>query len=324
MKIAVLDDYQNVAASYGPWQELPASCEVHYFHEHIANPDTLADTLAAFDVVVAMRERTPFPASVLTRLPRLKLLVTTGMANAAIDLGAATAAGITVSGTRSVATSTAEMTWALLLALARHIPAEEAALHRGQWQISVGNGLAGKTLGVVGVGRIGSQVVRYGNAFGMNVIAWSQNLTQEAAARAGCVAVSREELFARSHVVTLHLKLGERSRGIIGREDFERMRQDAFLINASRAEIVDEAALIDALNQQLIAGAALDVHYGEPLAADHPLRFAPNTLLTPHLGYVTDDGYTTFFTDAVEDIRAYLNGAPVRMLNEPRQQPHQR
>lgn len=315
MKIAVLDDYQNAASSYGPWQELPPSCEVHYFHEHIADAVSLIDALAGFDVIVAMRERTPFPAPVLARLPQLRLLVTTGMANAAIDLGAATAAGITVSGTGSVATGTAELAWALLLALARHIPAEQAALRQGQWQISVGTGLAGKTLGIVGIGRIGSQIVRYGNAFGMNVIAWSQNLTQERAIAAGCSAVSREELFAQSHVVTVHLKLGERSRGIIGREDFERMRPDALFVNTSRAEVVEETALIDALNQRRIAGAALDVHYGEPLAAEHPLRSTPNTLLTPHLGYVTDNGYATFFTDAVEDIRAYLNGAPVRVLN---------
>lgn len=315
MKIAVLDDYQNAAASYGPWQELPPSCEVHYFHEHIADIDSLIATLAGFDIIVAMRERTPFPAPVLARLPQLRLLVTTGMANAAIDLGAATAAGITVSGTGSVATGTAELTWALLLALARHIPAEQAALRQGQWQISVGTGLAGKTLGIVGIGRIGSQIVRYGNAFGMHVIAWSQHLTQERAIVAGCTAVSKEELFAQSHAVTVHLKLSERSRGIIGREDFERMRPGALFINTSRAEIVDETALIDALKQRRIAGAALDVHYGEPLAADHPLRSTPNTLLTPHLGYVTDDGYATFFTDAVEDIRAYLNGAPVRVLN---------
>lgn len=316
MKIAVLDDYQNVAASYGPWHELPPSCEVHYFREHIANPDALIDALAGFDIVVAMRERTPFPASVLAQLPQIKLLVTTGMANAAIDLSAATASGITVSGTSSVATSTAELTWALLLTLARHIPAEQEALRQGQWQISVGTGLAGKTLGVIGVGRIGSQIIRYGNTFGMNVIAWSQNLTPERATAAGCTAVSREELLARSHVVTVHLKLGDRSRGIIGRKDFERMRRDALFINTSRAEIVDEAALIDALNQRLIAGAALDVHYGEPLAPNHPLRSTPNTLLTPHLGYVTDDGYTTFFTHAVEDIRAYLDGAPIRVLNK--------
>ncbi|MGE5334189.1 MAG: D-2-hydroxyacid dehydrogenase family protein [Nitrososphaerota archaeon] len=315
MKIAVLDDYQQVAAAYGPWQELPPSCEVHYFHEHFAATDALIDALAGFDIIVAMRERTPFPSSVLAQLHQLKLLVTTGMANAAIDVAAAAASGITVSGTRSVATGTAELTWALLLALARHIPAEQAALRQGQWQIRVGTGLAGKTLGVVGIGRIGSQIVRYGNAFGMHVIAWSQNLTQERAIAAGCAAVSREELFAHAHVVTVHLKLGERSRGIIGRDDFERMRPDALFINTSRAEIVEEAALIDALQRRRIAGAALDVHYGEPLAADHPLRSTPNTLLTPHLGYVTDDGYATFFTDAVEDIRAYLDGAPVRVLS---------
>jgi phosphoglycerate dehydrogenase-like enzyme len=262
-----------------------------------------------------MRERTPFGADLLARLPRLRLLVTTGMANASIDLAAARERGVVVCGTGSLPSPTAELTWGLILALLRHVPAEDARLRGGGWQTTVGTELAGRTLGVIGLGRLGRRVARVARAFEMDVLAWSQNLDPDEARRHGAEPVGREELLSRADVVTIHLRLSGRTRGLIGAAELARMKPSAVLVNTSRGPIVDEAALVAALRDGVIAGAGLDVYETEPLPPGHPLRSAPNTVLTPHLGYVTSGTYARFYADAVEDIAAFGRGAPVRVLN---------
>jgi phosphoglycerate dehydrogenase-like enzyme len=261
-----------------------------------------------------MRERTPFPRALLERLPRLRLLVTTGMRNAAIDLQAAADRGVLVCGTGGLPYPTAELAWGLVLALARRIPREDRATREGRWQETVGLGLNGKTLGVLGLGTLGSRVARFGRAFEMDVLAWSQNLTAERAAEIGAVRVDRDELLARSDVVTIHLVLSERTRGLIGARELGLMKRTAYLVNTSRGPIVDEAALVRALRDGTIAGAGLDVYDEEPLPPDHALRGLPNTVITPHLGYVTEETYRIFYGQALEDILAYLRGEPVRVL----------
>lgn len=315
MRIALLDDYQGVALDLADWSTVQATAEVSVFREHIADTERLVEALQPYDVVVAMRERTPFTAERLRRLPALRLLVTTGMANAAIDLDAARAAGVTVCGTGGVAGSTVELTWALLLALVRNVPVEDAGMRTGGWQQTVGFGLEGRCLGVVGLGRLGSRVAAVGAAFGMEVLAWSQHLDPEYARSVGASAVSKQDLFARADVVTLHYKLGDRSVGLVGAAELAAMKPTAHLVNTSRGPLVDRDALLAALHEGRIAGAALDVYDAEPLPADDPLRTAPRTVLTPHLGYVTDTGYRTFYGDAVEDVEAFLDGAPVRVIN---------
>jgi phosphoglycerate dehydrogenase-like enzyme len=310
--VVVLDDYQQVA---GDLLELPAVTGLTALAEHIAGEDDLVAALAGAEVVVAMRERTSLPRSVLRRLPDLRLVVTTGMANAVIDLDAATEAGICVAGTSGVLTPTSELTWGLIFALLRHIPAEDAGMRGGGWQTTVGTGVAGRTLGLVGAGRLGKLVAEAAHAFRMPVIAWSQNLTAERAAAVGAELVTKEELFARADVVSIHLVLSDRTRGLVGEAELRAMKRSAVLINTSRGPIVDEAALVRALEEGWIAGAGLDVYDREPLPADHPLRSAPHTVLTPHLGYVTDDCYAVFYRDIAEDITAFGAGAPVRVLN---------
>lgn len=317
MKIAILDDYQGVARGLADWDRLPAGSDLHVFHEHIADRERLVAALEPFDVLVVMRERTPFPADLLARLPNLRLLVTTGTRNFAIDLEACRARGITVCGTAIGGTPTAELAWGLILALAKRIPAEDKALRAGAWQTGLTTTLTGKRLGVVGLGKLGAQVARVGLAFGMSVVAWSQNLTDARAAEVGVARMDKATLFATADVVSLHLVLGERSRGIVGAEDIAAMKPTAWLINTARAGLVDEAALVDALAHRRIAGAGLDVFSVEPLPADHPLRGLPNTVLTPHLGYVTQENYTVFYREALEDILAWAAGAPVRVLAGP-------
>lgn len=312
MRIAVLDDYQHVAHRFADWDALGA--DVRFLTEHLAGPAALAAALAGCDVVVAMRERTPFPAEVLDLLPDLRLLVTTGRANASIDLAAARDRGVVVCGTDSPSSATPELTWALILAVARHVPQEDARLRAGGWQHTIGTDLAGRTLGVVGLGRLGTRVARVGAAFGMDVVAWSTNLDPAAAAAAGVRAVPKDELFATADVVTVHYKLSERSVGIVGRAEIARMRPTAILVNTSRGPLVDAEALLEALHAGRIGGAGLDVYDTEPLPADHPLRSAPRTVLTPHLGYVTEDTYATFYRQAVEDVAAWAAGSPVRVL----------
>jgi len=319
VRVAVLDDYQDVALRMTDWNSLAADTEIEVFRDHLSALDAVAARLKDFEIVVAMRERTPFSRSLLERLPKLKLLVTTGMRNAAIDVAAATALDITVCGTGGVLYPTAELTWGLILALLRHIPQEDAATRTGQWQVSMGIGLQGKTLGVVGLGNLGSQVAVIGKAFQMTVLAWSQNLTGERAAQVGVTLVAKEELLSRSDIVTIHLVLSDRTRGLLGTRELGLMKPTAYLVNTSRGPIIEEKALITALQEETIAGAALDVFDQEPLPLDQPLRRLENTVITPHLGYVTAETYEIFFRHIVEDIRAFLDGNPIRVLNAARQ-----
>ena len=313
-RVAVLDDYQNVARRMADWSALPAGASVEFFQDHLADPGALVKRLADFDAVIAMRERTPFTRAILERLPKLKLLITTGMRNASIDVRAAAERGVVVCGTSGLPYPTAELTWALILALFRRVPAEDRQTREGRWQVSVGLGLNGKTLGVLGLGSLGSRVARIGQAFEMNVVAWSPNLTAARAAEVGAALVSKDELLARSDIVTIHLVLGDRSRGLIGARELALMQRDAHLVNTSRGPIVDEAALVRALQDGTIAGAALDVFDEEPLPLDHPFRRLPNIVITPHLGYVTEETYRIFYGHAVEDVKAFLAGAPVRVI----------
>ena len=312
MRIAILDDYQHAALNSADWDRLDAGISV--FHSHIADTGDLVSELRPFDVIVAMRERTPFTAERIGLLPQLRLLVTTGMRNASIDVAAADAAGVTVCGTRGSAGATPELTWALILSLVRHVPAEDRAVRDGGWQHTLGFGLSGRTLGVVGFGNIGKRVAAVGQAFGMEVIAWSQNLSEKAAADCGVTAVTKDELFATADVITVHYKLSDRSAGLVGERELGLMKPTAFLVNTSRGPIVDSDALLAVLDSGAIAGAGLDVYDEEPLPGGHPLRTAPRTVLTPHVGYVTDDGYRTFYGDAVEDIAAFAGGRPVRVI----------
>ena len=310
-RVAVLDDYQDVARSIVPW---PDGLDVTAFTDHAPDEAEVVRRLQGFDVVVAMRERTAFPRSVLERLPDLKLLVTTGPRNAAIDVAAANERGVTVSGTWGIVSNTVELTWALMLAVVRGLPDEVAAVRSGGWQQGLGRDLNGKTLGVLGVGNIGSQVAHIAQAFGMGVIAWSQNLTDERAEGVGAKRVEKEDLFRRADIVTVHLVLSDRTRGLIGRDELALMKPTAFLINTSRGPIVDNDALVDALERKAIAGAGLDAFAVEPLPADHPYRRLPNVVATPHIGYVTEDCYRIFYDQIVEDITAWRGGAPVRVL----------
>jgi phosphoglycerate dehydrogenase-like enzyme len=310
--VAILDDYQQVARHYAPWDELDA--EVTYFHDHIVNDGVLRDLLHEFDVIVAMRERTPFTAKRLASLPNLKLLVTTGMGNASIDMDAAREQGVLVCGTASLPSPTAELAWGMIIALTRNLLEEDRRLREGGWQRTIGPELAGRTLGLIGLGRLGKRMARIASAFEMVVIAWSENLTAEAAAEAGVWAVGKDELFERSDVVSIHTRLSERTRGLVGARELSLMKPTAVLVNTSRGPIVDEDALLAALKNGAIGGAALDVYDVEPLPKDHPLREAPRTLLTPHLGYVSDGNYDVFYREAAEDVAAWLRGAPLRVL----------
>lgn len=326
MRVAILDDYQQVSLASADWSAVRARAGIDVFAQHIARTDALVSALEPYDVIVAMRERTYFDEARLSRLPQLRLLVTTGMANASIDLEACAARGITVCGTGGIGSSTAELTWGLILALARHIPEEDRRLKLagraggaalgpgGSWQQTVGTGLDGKRLGVVGLGRLGQQVAAIGRAFGMQVLAWSKNLDPEVAAAAQVSPVGKEQLFSSADVVTVHYKLSPRSVGLVGAAELALMKPSAYLVNTSRGPIVDTAALLAALRSGSIAGAALDVYDTEPLPLADPLRTAPNVVLTPHLGYVTEDSYRVFYGDAAQDIVAFAQGAPVRVL----------
>jgi len=317
MRVAVLDDYQEAALRLADWASLHPKAQIESINRHIADEDALVKRLHVFEAVVAMRERTPFPAGLFARLPNLKLLVTSGMRNAAIDLEAAATHGVTVCGTDMLATPTAELAWGLILGLCRSIPFEDRAMREGKWQTTLGFGVHGKTLGIVGLGKLGGQMARVGKAFGMEVVAWSQNLTAERAAAAGARLVAKNELFAMADIVTVHLVLSERTRGVIGAAELKRMKPTAFIVNTARGPIIDEAALIATLETRRIAGAAIDVYSSEPLPADHKLRRLPNTVLTPHLGYVTGENYRQAYGQAVEDIAAFLAGAPIRVLAAP-------
>lgn len=314
MKIAVLDDWQNVARDVVDWSVLEPLGKVSFLHDYPADTATLANRLKDFEVLCVMRERTLFDAALLNQLPNLKLLVTGGMRNAAIDLATAKSRGILVCGTESYKHAAPELTWALIMGATRNLVAEANSLRAGDWQIGLGGDLHGKTLGILGLGSIGKWIARYGQAFGMKVIAWSQNLTAEAAAESGATLVSKRELFEQADVLSVHLVLSERSRGLVDAQALSWMKPDAWLINTSRGPIIDEAALIDSLQQRRIAGAALDVFDREPLPADHPLRSLDNVLATPHIGYVTRNNYRMFYGQMIEDIQAWHAGTPIRLL----------
>jgi phosphoglycerate dehydrogenase-like enzyme len=315
-KAAVLDDYHGVALRMADWSVLAPECHIEVFRDHLSDLDAIADRLREFEIVTCMRERTPFGRDLLARLPNLRLLVTTGMRNAAIDVKAAADLGIVVCGTSGGPESPpAELTWGLILALVRHIPHENAATRRGHWGTAVGMCLENAVLGVLGLGRLGAKVARVGAAFDMSVIAWSENLTAERAAKCGTTLVTKDELFARSDVITVHVQLSARTRGLVGARELSLMKPTAYLINTARGPIVDEAALVKALQARTIAGAGLDVFDEEPLPADHPFKKLDNTLLMPHAGYVTEAQYRARYRDTVEDVAAYLRGAPIRILS---------
>ena len=316
LRCAVLDDYQQVATEVADWSPVADRVESVSFPGHFAGEDELAAALADFDIAVTLRERVPFPASLFARLPRLKLLVASGMRNSVIDYAAADAHGVTVCGTASTSTPPVELTWALLLGLARGIVEETNSLRSGgPWQQTVGADLHGRRLGLLGLGKIGSRVAHVGLAFGMHVSAWSRNLTKEYADEVGVhLAASKEELLSGSDYVSVHLALSDRTRGLLGPAELALLKPTAYLVNTSRAAIVDQDALLAALHEGRIAGAGVDVFDTEPLPAGHPMRTAPRLLATPHLGYVSRSNYETYYREAVDDIRAFLDGTPVRRL----------
>ncbi|HVY00235.1 MAG TPA: D-2-hydroxyacid dehydrogenase family protein [Pseudorhodoplanes sp.] len=314
-RCAVLDDYQNVALNFADWSALK-DIDVQIFHRPLGDVEAVAKALADYSIVCLMRERTPFPRALIERLPNLKLLVTTGMRNASIDMEAAKDHGVVVCGTDSAPHPTAELAVGLMIDLARKISLENARMKAGEiWQQTIGTDLQGKTLGIIGLGRLGSRVAKVGLAFGMNVIAWSQNLTAEKCREAGVGHATKEELLRQSDFISIHLVLSPRSRGLIGAPELAQMKPTAYLINTSRGPIVDEMALVAALKTRAIGGAALDVYDIEPLPRDHPLRKLPNAITTPHLGYVTESGYRIFYAQTVEAVRAFLDGKPVRVIS---------
>jgi len=306
IRIAILDDYQNASLEMADWSPLAGRAAITVFNDHLSNFDKVVERLLRFDVVCIMRERTPLPRSVIERLSRLKRIASTGPRNAAIDVEAAAERGIVVAHTGCDPRPTIEMTWALILASARQVALENAHLRAGGWQLTMGDSLHGKTLGVLGLGNIGSEVARIGLAFGMEVIAWSQNLTVDKAKTCGARLVSKEELFRNADILTIHLVLSQRTKGLIGAAELQAMKPSARLITTSRGPIVDEPALIEVLHERRIAGAALDVFDVEPLPADHPFRSLDNVLSTPHIGYVARDLYRTFYGDTVKNITRWL------------------
>jgi phosphoglycerate dehydrogenase-like enzyme len=317
MKLALIDDYHGVAQRMAAWDRLAGRIDVISFATSMSDAKDVVRQLAPFDAILAMRERTPFPRSVLEQLPQLRLLITTGMWNASIDIAAATELGIQVCGTRDVGHLTAELTLGLILALARQTPHEERALREGRWQVRLGHSVRGKTLGVLGLGNLGRQVAAFGRALGMETIAWSQNLRAEAAAEAGCCLVGREELFRVADYLTIHVRLSDRTRGLVGTRELGLMKPTAYLINTSRGPIVDERALFEVLRDRRIAGAALDVYAKEPLPMDDPIRTLNNVVLLPHLGYVSEENYRCMYGDGLEAVEGFLCGKPVRALNAP-------
>jgi phosphoglycerate dehydrogenase-like enzyme len=313
-RVAVLDDYQNVALANGDWQRLNGRAEVTVFDDHLFDEDALVARLAPFAAVALMRERTPFPRKLLDRLPNLELITTSGMWNASVDLIACEERGIIVSGTQTGGGGTAQVTWALIFALAQQITTVDRDVREGRWQTGLGEELAGKTLGLLGLGRVGAKVALAAKAFDMDAIAWSPNMTAERAAACGATLVTRDELLSRSDFFSVHVVLSPRSRGMIGAAEIALMKPTAYLVNTSRGPIVDEAALIAALEQKTIAGAGLDVFDVEPLPLDHPLRRLPSTVLTPHIGYASRESYALYYRQMVEDIEAWLDGAPMRQI----------
>ena len=315
INVVVLDDYHGVATSLGPWQQLRDQVDLTVHTDHVADDEAVIDRLAKAHVVVVMRERTPLTRVRLERLDNLKLIVTTGMENRAIDMGCAHERGVTVCGTRGGLSNAVEHTWALILSLLRNLPTEENNIRNGGWQTTIGRDLFGSTLGLVGLGRTGTRMARVARAFDMNILAWSPHLTPEVAETHGATAVSKDRLFAESDIVSVHLQLSDSTRGIVTATDLGRMKKSSVFVNTSRGALVDEAALEKAVRAGSIAGAALDVFANEPLPVDSTMRSLPNSILTPHVGYVTEGLYRRFFSDIVEDIAMHLAGTPVRVLN---------
>ena len=313
-RLAILDDYQNVALSLADWASLGPQITVDVINEPLGGIEAAAARLVDHEILIAMRERTPFPRALLQRLPKLKLLVTTGMRNASIDVKAAVERGVRVCGTSMLPHPTAELTLGLILSLARHIPFEHQGMREGAWQRTLGISLNGRRLGVVGLGKLGTEVARLCQALHMEVVAWSPNLTAERAAKAGAKLVEKEALFSSADIVTIHMVLSERSRGVVDAAALSAMKKSAYLVNTSRGPLVDTKALIAALTERRIAGAAIDVYDEEPLPAEHPLRKLDNVVLTPHLGYVTEDNYRVAYGEALDDVKAWLAGKPVRVL----------
>jgi D-3-phosphoglycerate dehydrogenase len=315
VRCAILDDYQNVALKVADFSKVNGEVEFKTFNDHLGGPDKVIAALKGFQIVVAMRERTGFPKAVIDALPDLKLLITTGMRNASIDTEAAKARGVTVCGTGSFGSPTSGIAVGLMLELTRHIGYENARLHAGAtWQSTIGPDLEGMTLGVLGLGKLGTRTANIAKAFGMKVIAWSQNLTPEKASEAGATYVSKDDLFRQSDFITIHVVLSPRSRGLVGAQEIGLMKPTAYIINTSRGPIIDEAALLAALRDKKIAGAGLDVFDIEPLPVDHPLRKMDNAVITPHLGYVSEQNYKNYFAGVAEDIRGFLDGKPVRVM----------
>jgi D-3-phosphoglycerate dehydrogenase len=316
LRCVVLDDYQNVALKLADWSKFKGDIEVKVFNEHLGGADKVIATLQGFQIIVAMRERTAFPKKVIDALPELKLLITTGMRNASIDTEAAKARGITVCGTGTFGNPTSAIAIGLMLELTRHIGYENARLHSGSpWQTTIGLDLEGMTLGVLGLGKLGARTANIAKAFGMKVIAWSQNLTAEKCREAGVDYAAKDDLFSQSDLITIHVVLSQRTRGLVCARELGLMKRTAYLINTSRGPIVDEPALIAALREGKIAGAGLDVFDVEPLPLDHPFRKMNNVVITPHLGYVSEQNYRRYFAETVEDIRAFLDGKPARVLS---------
>ena len=314
VQIAVIDDWQNVASGVVDWSVLEAVGQVHFLHDYPADTAAMIERLQGFEVICVMRERSTFDKALLQGLPKLKLLVTGGMRNAAIDIPAAKALGITVCGTDSYKHAAPELTWALIMASTRNLLAEANSLRAGHWQIGLGGDLHGKTLGILGLGSIGQKVAQFAQVFGMRVIAWSENLTPERTAESGVTWVSKRALFEQADILTVHLVLSDRSRGLVDAEALSWMKPSARLVNTARGPIVDESALVQALENGRLAGAALDVYAEEPLPADHPFRRLPNVLATPHVGYVSEQNYRQFYGQMLEDIQAWANGTPIREL----------
>jgi phosphoglycerate dehydrogenase-like enzyme len=315
VKIAILDDYLGSARTLADWGLIEARADVTVFTKAFSSPEDTVEALRDFDVLCLMRDRTPLPAATLARLPKLRFISITGRGNATLDYAAAAVAGITVSNTeRGVIASTSELVWALIMAIARHVPANDASLRAGRWQGRLGSVLAGKTLGVLGLGKIGSRVARYALAFDMTVLAWSPRLTDEAAALVGAQRVELDHLLAESDIVTVHVVLKPETRGLIGAREIGLMRPESYLVNTSRGPIIDESALVAALHDGSIAGAGLDVFGREPLPVTDPIIGAPNTVLLPHLGFLTSDNLRLFYEDTVDNVTAWLDGRPIRVV----------
>ena len=314
MKVAILDDYQGVAEQLVDWSKFKNSCEIKIFNQPFENEDHAIENLKSFDALLIMRERTPMTKKLMDGCPNLKFIATSGMRNLGIDLEHAKSKGIIVSGSEGNKNPTAELTWALILGLARNIKQESENMYQGYWQTTIGFELKGKTLGIMGLGNLGSMVAKVGKAFGMEVIAWSENLKMAEAEKHGVMAVTKEELFEKSDFLTIHYLLSDRSRNLVKYDDISKMKKTAFIINTSRGPIINEDDLIKALQDEIIAGAGLDVYAIEPLPENHKLRFLPNVLLTPHIGYVTLDNYVKWYNQMAEDLQAFIDGKPIRIL----------